>query len=344
MAEHLSYLGSKSHSYVYQTEGKRISRADENYAREVMQLFSIGLIELTDEGLPVINNVTGKPSETYTNEDIESFARAWTGFSRTAARGNYEETSRSSSGNRLDPMVIDPDWRDEFPKSNLNGGFIGDGYLLCKDLPDKSFLKMGAGYRLLGGKSSPELMKDPSFFSDDAINSILRVELTQGQLYDRLHNGGNYELYVTLENDLTCTGVECEVDTLRVVKVGSIYYEYVERPCVQMAFYDNGKQIQLRDNYRRGQMCANPELPHAREACCNEDNYLDVRDAKQETGVTYLYEGERMKYSTAQGRCVDYGKDLCLYEYITTIPDNNYQRKGYHWTNNDCGVNVKVNS
>ena len=35
MAEHLSYIQSKSHSYVYEDEDKRISRADENYAREV---------------------------------------------------------------------------------------------------------------------------------------------------------------------------------------------------------------------------------------------------------------------------------------------------------------------
>lgn len=33
MAEHLSYLASKSHAYVYDTENKRISRADENFAR-----------------------------------------------------------------------------------------------------------------------------------------------------------------------------------------------------------------------------------------------------------------------------------------------------------------------
>ncbi len=33
MGEHLSYLRSKSHSYVYHEEDKRISRADENYVR-----------------------------------------------------------------------------------------------------------------------------------------------------------------------------------------------------------------------------------------------------------------------------------------------------------------------
>lgn len=33
MAEHLSYRASKSHSYIYEDEDKRIRRADENYAR-----------------------------------------------------------------------------------------------------------------------------------------------------------------------------------------------------------------------------------------------------------------------------------------------------------------------
>ena len=92
---------------------------------------------LNDDGTPVLDPSTGKPLETYTNEDIESFARAWTGFDRTAARGNYEESWTGTADNRLDPMHIVPEYRDPFPKSNLNGGFIGDGYLLCTDLPAK---------------------------------------------------------------------------------------------------------------------------------------------------------------------------------------------------------------
>ena len=86
---------------------------------------------LNDDGTPVLDPSTGNPLETYTNEDIESFARAWTGFDRTAARGNYEESRTGTADNRLDPMHIVPEYRDPFPKSNLNGGFIGDGYLLC---------------------------------------------------------------------------------------------------------------------------------------------------------------------------------------------------------------------
>jgi len=348
MAEHLTYEKSKSHSYVFREEDKRVSSADENYAREIMQLFSLGLIVLNDDGTPVLDPATGDPLETYTNDDIESFARAWTGFTRVAVRGNYEDTGTGSSSNRLDPLKINPKWRDPIPKSNLNGGFIGDRYPLCADLSSsRSFLKKGATYRLLGGSPSPELMKDPIEFANDAAYNISRVELSStSALYQRLYNGGNHELTIELENDLTCTTgtIECDIDTLRVVKVGSIYYEFVESPCVQMAFYDNGKQIQLRDSYRQGQMCANPDLTNAREACCRPDRISEVRMAVMETGVTHFYDGERMTYATAKDRCIDYGKDLCLYERVSVTPSDESWRKGYHWTNVDCGINVKVNS
>lgn len=49
---------------------------DENYAREVLQLFSIGLVELEMDGTPK----AGSP-ETYDNEDILGLARVFTGLS-----------------------------------------------------------------------------------------------------------------------------------------------------------------------------------------------------------------------------------------------------------------------
>lgn len=242
-------------------------------------------------------------------------------------------------------MFIEADYRDAFPKSNLDRGYIGDGYMLCTDLPAQSFLKKGAGYRLLGGKTSPELMNDPSYFDDDN-NNILWVQLDPASpLYKKLYNSGNYQVFVELDTDLVCTPntVECDVDTLRVVQVSSVYYEFVERPCVQQAFYNNGKQIQLRDNTREGSMCANPSLPHAREACCNEDNVDHVRYARMETGVTNFYDGERMTYATAQNRCLEaYDRGLCLFEKVTLSPTDDDNKKGYHWTNKSCEINVKV--
>ncbi|MBB4657788.1 DUF1800 domain-containing protein [Parvularcula dongshanensis] len=47
---------------------------DENFAREIMQLFTIGLVELNPDGTP-------KEAETYTIDDIKGLASVFTGFS-----------------------------------------------------------------------------------------------------------------------------------------------------------------------------------------------------------------------------------------------------------------------
>ena len=53
---------------------------DENYAREVMQLFTIGLNELNNDGTKKIGT-NGQPIETYTNSDVSNLARVFTGYS-----------------------------------------------------------------------------------------------------------------------------------------------------------------------------------------------------------------------------------------------------------------------
>ncbi len=52
---------------------------DENYSREVMQLFSIGLIELNDDGSA--RTTGGNPVDTYTPADISGLAKVFTGWS-----------------------------------------------------------------------------------------------------------------------------------------------------------------------------------------------------------------------------------------------------------------------
>lgn len=52
---------------------------DENYAREIMQLFSIGLYELNLDGT-VKTNAQGQPIETYVQSDITNLARVFTGY------------------------------------------------------------------------------------------------------------------------------------------------------------------------------------------------------------------------------------------------------------------------
>lgn len=52
---------------------------DQNYAREVLQLFSIGLYELNPDGTKVL--ASGQPVDSYDSDDIVGLSRVFTGFS-----------------------------------------------------------------------------------------------------------------------------------------------------------------------------------------------------------------------------------------------------------------------
>ena len=60
---------------------------DENYAREVMQIFSIGLWKLNQDGTRQLD-VQGQPIPTYNNSNITEFARVFTGLGY-AGNPNY---------------------------------------------------------------------------------------------------------------------------------------------------------------------------------------------------------------------------------------------------------------
>lgn len=72
---------------------------DENFAREVMQLMTIGLYKLNQDGTQVL--VNGAPVETYTHADIMGMAKVMTGWSFN---------STDMSGNRFLGNTKDPDW------------------------------------------------------------------------------------------------------------------------------------------------------------------------------------------------------------------------------------------
>lgn len=59
-------------------------RPDENYAREVLQLFSIGLFELNTDGTQKLD-ANGRPIPTYNQDDIVALARAITGWQAETA-------------------------------------------------------------------------------------------------------------------------------------------------------------------------------------------------------------------------------------------------------------------
>ena len=70
------------------------TRPDENYAREVMQLFSIGLYQLTLSG-NYVNDASGRPIETYGDNNVTEFARVFTGFTDDSTNNTGTGTGRT---------------------------------------------------------------------------------------------------------------------------------------------------------------------------------------------------------------------------------------------------------
>lgn len=96
---------------------------DENYAREIMQLFTIGLYELNQDGTRVLDTA-GNPIPTYDNGDIAELAKVFTGFSFWDNPTFYSYSSRESS--YTSPMTMWNDYHEPGPKYLINGGVIPD--------------------------------------------------------------------------------------------------------------------------------------------------------------------------------------------------------------------------
>lgn len=71
MGVYLSYRNNRK------AEGEK--HPDENFAREVMELFTIGLYKLNPDGTQQLD-ATGKPLQTYGQKDIEEMAKVFTGL------------------------------------------------------------------------------------------------------------------------------------------------------------------------------------------------------------------------------------------------------------------------
>jgi uncharacterized protein (DUF1800 family) len=81
MGRYLNMLGNQKENLA---TGRQ---PDENYAREVLQLFSIGLYELNPDGSPRLG-ADGQPIETYDQATISGLARVFTGWSHDGANSD----------------------------------------------------------------------------------------------------------------------------------------------------------------------------------------------------------------------------------------------------------------
>lgn len=358
MGSMLTFVGSKSLD---------ISKTypDENYARELMQLFTIGLYELNIDGTRKRNmNENNTEIETYTNDDIKAFARAWTGFKLQAPRGNIEVNYRNSMTRRnfIDPMDIIPRYRDKYPKMGLKGVYIGDKYPLCGDIPKKAFLRKGAKYHFLGTSSLPEFQEDPIL---PAVNrTMIHISKeTNNKFYKFLCHGTttpssnimnnpcsfSTRPVATLDQTLICQDILCEVDTIRVIGLVQdnnmiVYFEYIHLPCVNHVFFNNGKSIgfikDTKDKITDGITCVDPQSNQALaiESCCqvNDDKNLIINSK---------YDGERTTYETNYKRCNEKGLVQCQKpKKISHFNGGNWSSRVAFWSNNDCQVKVKINA
>jgi uncharacterized protein (DUF1800 family) len=113
MGEYLSSL--RNSKATFDNTGATLTTPDENYAREVMQLFSIGLVQLNPDGTLALG-ADGLPVPTYDQNTITEMAKVFTGWA-------YPSTDltrfRSAGSNYFSPMQLFPAFHDNTAK-NLN--------------------------------------------------------------------------------------------------------------------------------------------------------------------------------------------------------------------------------
>jgi uncharacterized protein (DUF1800 family) len=89
------YLNTKGN----QKENTNTGRVpDENYAREVMQLFSIGLYQLNPDGTEKVG-ANGNKIDVYTQSDVTNLARVFTGYDFDESVGRFNPRKADDSGN-----------------------------------------------------------------------------------------------------------------------------------------------------------------------------------------------------------------------------------------------------
>ncbi len=106
---------------------------DENYAREVMQLFCIGLFELNSDGSQK-RDANGNPIPTYDNGDIQEFAKVFTGLSYGPAPSGGASFFGNPTPVLHVPMRMFEAHHDTTAKQLLNGVVVPAGQTGMQDI------------------------------------------------------------------------------------------------------------------------------------------------------------------------------------------------------------------
>lgn len=107
--------------------------ANENYPRELMQLFTIGLNELNPDGTLQLDG-SGNPIPTYAEAQVQAFARAYTGWTYATSTGGSPTSFPNKTPNYFAPMAAVESEHDATAKILLNGTVLPAGQTAEEDL------------------------------------------------------------------------------------------------------------------------------------------------------------------------------------------------------------------
>lgn len=210
---------------------------NENYAREIMQLFSIGVDVLNQDGTPVLDSA-GERVPSYDQTTIANLSRVFTGWD-LAANKVWSVDGTTPCANYLDPMV---------PQGNINRYDIAAKTLL-PDVNHPSPVVIPACTNCTGGSSATNLANTQQY-ARNSLNTAI----------DNLFNHPNTGPYM-------CTQLIHQMVTSNPTPA------YVER--CSAAFANNGAGVRgdmkavitaiLLDPEARGSVKNDPNYGHLRE-------------------------------------------------------------------------------
>ena len=160
MGEYLSMKGNRK------PDASENIQPDENYAREVLQLFSIGQVMLNIDGT-AMRDTEGVPLPAYDQSTIENFARVFTGWHFA----NADHFIWPKQGDYISPMQPWEEYHDTDAKTLLNGKTVAAGLTARQDMDaalDNIFNHANVGpfiakqliQRLVTSNPSPQYVRD----------------------------------------------------------------------------------------------------------------------------------------------------------------------------------------
>ena len=109
--------------------------ANENYPRELMQLFTTGIDLLNPDGTLQLDG-SGNPIPVYNQDQVQAFAKAYTGWTYATATGAAPTKFPNNTPNYDAPMAAVESAHDTTSKELLNGTVLPAGQTAEEDLSD----------------------------------------------------------------------------------------------------------------------------------------------------------------------------------------------------------------